>query len=253
MTDMTKADRDQLVRLAKNRAKQAEADVDARMAVLYTEVIDQMTAEYEVQDALWADAVIVAEEATAKANDQIRRKCAELGIPAGQAPQLHSMWSPRGRQFSNRERRAELEKLAKARLAALAKEAKVRINNAALQVEEQLILGGFESDAARAAFELLPSAEELMPRLSLQELGVTRWQPPEDIAGQLTTPMTTSGRLRRRVKRAIEANPDESDIDIARIAGIDVKTVAAFRREEVLAITRKSHTQSEPTQGAETV
>ena len=80
------------MRLAKNRAKQAEADVDARTAVLYTEVVDQMVAEYQAQDALWADVVIVAEEATAKANDQIRRKCAELGIPAGQAPQLHSMW-----------------------------------------------------------------------------------------------------------------------------------------------------------------
>ncbi len=237
MTDISKADQATLVRLAKNRAKQAEADVDARMAVLYTEVVDQMAAEYEAQDALWANAVIVAEEATAKANDQIRRKCAELGIPPGQAPQLHSMWTRRGYEFSSPMRRAELEKLAKTRLDALAKEAKVRINGAALQVEERLILGGFESEDAREAFKLMPTAEDLMPRLSLEDLGVTRWQPPEDIGAQLTTPMTTSGRLRRRVMRAIEANPHESDIDIARIAGIDVKTVAAFRIQEPSAIT----------------
>ena len=96
---------------------------------------------------------------------------------------------------------------------------------------------GLNPRMPEAAFEMMPTAEDLMPRLSLEDLGVTRWQPPEDIGAQLTTPMTTSGRLRRRVMRVIEANPHESDIDIARIAGIDVKTVAAFRIQEPSAIT----------------
>ena len=37
---MTKSDRNELIRLAKARAKQAERDVDARMAVCKAEVVD---------------------------------------------------------------------------------------------------------------------------------------------------------------------------------------------------------------------
>ena len=44
----------------------------------------------------------------------------------------------------------------------------------------------------------MPTVADLMPALSLQDLGVTRWQPPEDIAAQLTTPMTPAQRRQRR-------------------------------------------------------
>jgi hypothetical protein len=69
---MTKADRDALIRLAKLRAKQAEREAETREKVLLAEVIDQLTAEFEANDALWADVVIVAEEAAEKANAHIR-------------------------------------------------------------------------------------------------------------------------------------------------------------------------------------
>ena len=77
----------------------------------------------------------------------------------------------------------------------------------------------------------MPTVADLMPALSLQDLGVTRWQPPEDIAAQLTTPMTPAQRRQRQIRRAIEANPGASDRKIAEIAHCDHKTVAAHRRE----------------------
>lgn len=70
-----------------------------------------------------------------------------------------------------------------------------------------------------------------MPNLSLEDLGVKRWQPPEDIAAELTTPMTPAQRRKRQILRAIEANPGASDRKIAEIANCDHKTVAAHRRE----------------------
>ena len=68
-----------------------------------------------------------------------------------------------------------------------------------------------------------------MPSLSIEDLGVVRWQPPEDAATQLTTPLTPADRRRRRILRAIEANPTASDRKIAEITGVDHKTVAAHR------------------------
>lgn len=116
---MTKVERDRLIKLARVRAKQAEREAEARQATLLAEVQDQLTAEFDAHDKLWSDAVTVAEKALDKANAQIRLKCAELGIPAGEAPQLMMGWRSRSPSYTDRERRAELRKLAETRLYAL--------------------------------------------------------------------------------------------------------------------------------------
>lgn len=105
------------------------------------------------------------------------------------------------------------------------------INANLLRVEEQLILGGLDSDEAREFLASMPTVEQLMPALSLDDLGVVRWQPPEDAATQLTTPLTPTDRKRRQIRRAIEANPGASDRKIGEILGCDHKTVAAHRRK----------------------
>jgi hypothetical protein len=227
---MTKAERDQLVKLARLRAKQAEREAEARQATLLAEVQDLLTAEFDAHDRLWSDAVTVAEEALDKANAQIRLQCVDLGIPAGEAPQLSMGWRSRGPCYSDRERRAELRKLAETRLVALTKTAKAAIRDKLLDVETELIVGDLQSADAREFLASLPTVEALMPSLSIEDLGVVRWQPPEDAATQLTTPLTPADRRRRRILRAIEANPTASDRKIAEIAGCDHKTVAAHRR-----------------------
>lgn len=72
---ISKADRDQLIQIAKARAKQADREADARQQILRAEVVDLITAEYEARDKLWADAAVVAEEAAAKANAIIQARC----------------------------------------------------------------------------------------------------------------------------------------------------------------------------------
>ena len=89
---------------------------------------------------------------------------------------------------------------------------------------------GLESEDARAALAAMPTAEQLMPALSLDDLGVKTWQPPEGAAAALLEPSTPADRKRRKVRQAIEANPGASDREVARIAGCDHKTVAAIRR-----------------------
>jgi hypothetical protein len=235
---MTKTERDQLTRLARLRAKQAEREAEAREKVLLAEVQEQLTAEFDAHDALWRDAVVVAEEAAAKANTQIRVACADLGIPPAEAPQLELGWRARGPSYSDKSRRAELRKLAESRLTALTKTAKAAINDRVLEVETELIAGNLKSSEAREFLAKMPTAETLMPPLQLEDLGVVRWQPPEDAAAQLTTPLTPADRRRRRIRRAIEANPGVSDRKIAEIAGVDHKTVTAHReRGEIPSIS----------------
>ena len=97
MTDtnpMTNADRQALIRIAKARAKQAEREAETHEKILIVEVLDQMTAEFDARDALWSDAVTIAEEAAAKANAQIQARCAELGIPRKHAPGLEWAGGP---------------------------------------------------------------------------------------------------------------------------------------------------------------
>lgn len=228
---MTKADRDALIGIVRRRAKQAKAEAGQRELVLLAEVQDLVAAEFEARDEMWAEAVGIAEEYAAKANAQIVARCADLGIPAKDAPGVELGWRPRGRDYSDPHRRAELLKVAQRRLDALTSTAKVEIDAEALDAEEALVTGGLESDEARAVLESMPTPEQLMPSLTLDDLGVKRWQPPKGAASALLTPSTTADRKRRQVLRAIEANPGASNRRIAEIAAVDHKTVAKYRDE----------------------
>jgi hypothetical protein len=114
-------------------------------------------------------------------------------------------------------------------LTALTETAKTMIDRGLLDTETALTADSLESDDARAFLEAMPTAEQLMPSLSLDDLGVKHWQPPEGAASALLSPSTPADRKRRQILRAIEANPDASDRKIAEIAGCDHKTVAKYR------------------------
>lgn len=228
---MTKADRDNLIRLVRARARHAKAEAKQREKVLLSELLQELGAEYSARDEMWAEAVQIAEEAMAKANDQIRARCMDLGIPAKDAPSLHTGFVRKPWDRFGPDEQAKMLKRAQAKLAALTETAKVMIDAKALTVETALIAGGLESDEAKAVLEAMPTVEQLMPALTLDDVGVKHWHPPEGAASELMAPLTTAGRKRRRVRQAIEANPGTSDREIARLAGVDHKTVGKYRGE----------------------
>ena len=242
---LSKSDRDALIRIAKGRARQAKTEADKRQKVLLAEVEDLITAEFEARNELWAEAMKIAEEAVQRANEQIEASCADLGIPPRYAPSVSLGWNARSREFNDPGRRAELRKLAQARLTALTAEAKTAIDARVLDIEEKLITGGLESAEAREIVELMPSPEDLMPSLSLDQIGVKHWQPPTDAAAALLTPSTTVDRKRKKILRAIEANPDASNSRIAEIAGVDRKTVAKYRTGAAESLTAGDQVVSE--------
>ncbi len=228
---MNKSEREELLRLARQRAKVAKTKADEREKVLLAETEDLLAGEFEAEDRLWAEAVRIADEVVATANATIADRCAELGIPANHAPRLELAWRARSPEFRDPGRRAELRRVARTRLTALTTAAKSRIDEQLLETQTALLAGSLESGEAREFLERMPSPEEMMPALGLDGLGVQTWQPPEGAASMLVSPSTTGDRKRRRVLRAIEANPGASNRAIAQIAGVDHKTVAAYRRD----------------------
>ena len=103
------------------------------------------------------------------------------------------------------------------------------IDGEALDVETALLAGGLESEEARRVpgghadrRAAHAAAEPRRPRGG-------HWQPRRGRAGRLLATLTTADRRRRRVLRAIEANPGKSDREVARLAGVDRKTVAPTR------------------------
>ncbi|MBA3719850.1 MAG: hypothetical protein H0W95_06140, partial [Nocardioidaceae bacterium] len=130
---MTRADRGNLERLARKRAKVAKAMIGERVKALRSDVEDQLSADYSVDDEVWADITRQAASAVAKADAQIAAACRRIGVSEDLRPSLTLGWSGRG-ENALASRRTELRRLAHARLDAAAESAKVAIESSLLEV-----------------------------------------------------------------------------------------------------------------------
>ena len=244
---MSKTDRANLERLARKNAALAKTMIGERVKVLRSEVEDQLCAEYKFNDELWADINRKAAAEVAKADAEIAEICRRLGVPENLRPSIRIGWSGRG-ENGLASRRAELRKLAHARIDAAAESAKVAVETSLLQVETTLIRGGLETAEAAAFIDSMPTADQLLPSVDVAELDSGKgphetgelsklrsrlggWEPPQDAAGQLLTPSSGTDRESRRqaVAAALAANPDRSNREIARSVGVDHKTVGKLR------------------------
>jgi hypothetical protein len=231
---LSKSDRDQLVRLARQRARLAKQQVVERQKALIADVEDQLAAEYSSDEEIWRDITRQAKAEVEKADKRIADVCRSWGIPEEMRPHLNLSWYGRGSSGSA-ERRAELRRLAVARIESAGHSAKVTIDAKALDVETELVRDGLESAEAHAFLASMPSADDLMPRVDIGELDGKPerrpWEPDPKVTGQLLTPSGGSAREERRhaIERALTANPGASNREIARMVGVDHKTVGAAR------------------------
>lgn len=168
-TPMTKGERNELAKVARLRARVAGANVAQRQAELLAEIEEQLSAEYRFDDAAWADVTTEANRAIAEADAAVSQRCRDLGIPDRFRPSLTIGWYSRGENAAAA-RRTELRALAKARVEADAKAAKLVIANREADVLTEIIAGGLETDAARRFLDSIPTAHELMPAFTLAEL-----------------------------------------------------------------------------------
>jgi hypothetical protein len=167
--EMTRRDRDDLAKVARLRAKVARAEVTERQRTLLAAVEEQLSTEYTIDDAAWADITQAAKQAVSTADAQIAELCRQRGIPEQFRPELSISWYRRG-ENADVQRRAELRKTAQAKVAAAAEHAKLAIERRTSEVLTELLADGLTSGSARRFLESIPTPTELMPPVVVAEL-----------------------------------------------------------------------------------
>lgn len=167
---MTKAERADLHSLIKKRERVLKTAAEQRSAELLAEFERQSATIYNFDDdQVWETATREAKVAVEAAAEKIAEQCAQMGIPKEFAPTIYFGWTGRG-QNAVKERRDELRRAAKARIAALEAEAKAKIEKMSLDAQLALVSSGIESDAARAFIEAMPTVEVLMPTIDARHI-----------------------------------------------------------------------------------
>jgi hypothetical protein len=173
---LTKGQRDELGRLARRNEKLAKAAVQERVAELEVNLETQLASIYSFDDdEVWREVKEAGEAAVAvaqaEADGAIAERCEQLGIPDWARPRFAAgvVWTGRGENAAA-ERRVELRRVGKARIAAFAKKAVAEIERRSVAWQTRLIAGGLESDEARRLLEEMPTAEQLMPAVDVAEL-----------------------------------------------------------------------------------
>ena len=164
---MTKGEREDLVRLIKQRERVAKTAAEQRSAAMLAEFERQVSATHAfATDEVWQAAAQAAFDAAKEASKKILARSLELGIPAEFAPQISFNWIQRG-ENAYAVRRQELRRVAKAEIETVEKLARVQIEAQSVQAQTEVIAHGLTSEAAIAFLQSMPAIEKLMPPLDL--------------------------------------------------------------------------------------
>jgi hypothetical protein len=162
---MTKSERDDLVRLVKQREKLAKSAAEQRSAMMLADFEREIAAIHTFdKNEIWRAAMAAGLEAAQKANETVVAEATRLGIPPEFHPKINWHWQSRG-ENAYRERRSELRRVAAAEIAAMEKTARVQIEARSIEAQTEIIANGLDSEAAIAFLEKLPPIETMMPAL----------------------------------------------------------------------------------------
>jgi hypothetical protein len=165
---MTSRERSDLMGIVRRREKLAQKQVDVRASELMADFEHQMASIYEWNDdAVWAEAVKTAHEATAEADAKVAARCKELGIPDEFRGGISAHWSHRG-QNAIGARQTELRRVARTQVEALSKTAKHAIEEGAVAAMEHLAASGLKSAEAQTFLAAMPTPDDLMPTLNVE-------------------------------------------------------------------------------------
>ena len=166
---MTKAERLELGKVVRLRAKVAKDDADAQGRRLLADFEAQLAARYPENNPAWAEITATARAAVEAADAQIAQLCRNFGIPEEFRPGISCNWYSRG-ESAEKQRRTELRAVAQREVAARVQTAKVTIDRRAAALLSDLAAHGLETEHAKAFLEQLPSVDDLIPRLGLSEV-----------------------------------------------------------------------------------
>lgn len=171
---MSRTDRETLVKIARQRERVAKSEAKERAARLMADFEQMMDRRYRYdENDIWEKAVEIAHKTVVESNRQIAEECKRLGIPDQFAPKLSMGWASAGRNASKAER-IEMRRIAQRELDAAEKAARTAIERQSVQTQEKIMIGGLTTESARQFLEAMPTAESLMPALSLERVDALR-------------------------------------------------------------------------------
>jgi hypothetical protein len=167
---MTKGEREDLIRLIKQRERVAKTAAEQRSAAMLAQFEQQVSATYTfATNDVWRASVEAVREAAMSASAKIEAECDALGIPKEFQPGLSFSWAQRG-ENAFEARRSELRRLARAEIDAMEKVARVQIEQASVQAQTEVIANGLTSEAAIAFLRNMPAIETMMPALDITSI-----------------------------------------------------------------------------------
>lgn len=167
---MTRTEREDLKKLARDRARVAKADCDRRTADLKAMFEKQLIAVYDYnRDEVWKKAVEEASKAVDAAQEEISRRCEQLGIPAELAPRVTFTWERTG-PYAVASQQQGLRRAAYKRIEAMERTAKHEIDRRLLDIQTELVTDGLTSGRAVEFLRSMPSVDALMPEINLLEI-----------------------------------------------------------------------------------
>jgi hypothetical protein len=122
-----------------------------------------------VDHEAWKTSRKTVEERVKAPDDELAKRCAELGIPERFRPSIDWHWSGRG-ENGIADRRTELGRVAQTRIDERVKRAKVEIERRSVDLQTELAADGLETEQAKTFLASMPTIEELMPTLIFKEL-----------------------------------------------------------------------------------
>lgn len=162
MGGMSRTERNDLIGLARRRARVAKQDVEALAKAQIAEVEEQLAATFAADDVRWKDAIERTQKAVDELNQRISAELASEGLPKRFHPAAGVAWRQRG-ESSEPARRGELRRLARARIDEKLARSKADIDRAVVRVEADL-LAVTTGDEAKEYLLGMPSADELLPK-----------------------------------------------------------------------------------------
>jgi len=162
MNAMLKSEREDLQRLVRQREKVLKSAARQRSVELLADFENQMGQEYSFdQDEVWAEAARLTKAIVDKAQEQIKARCREIGIPDRFAPGLEFGWRNRGYENLIAKRRTELRRMAQTQIAVQEQKAAVQIELSCLDAQTNLATAGLTSEAARGFIETCQQSKRL--------------------------------------------------------------------------------------------
>jgi hypothetical protein len=167
--EMTRADRLELCKVVRQRARVLQADAKRRQAAQLADVERQLSDKFSISHQAWEKITAEAQAHIEAVVAAIATKCAEMGVDQNLRPHIGLSWFSRG-ENAEASRRSELRKAAQTKIESDAQNYRFQIEKWAADFLMRLSAGALRSSEAQAFLTSIPDLEALMPVLSIDTL-----------------------------------------------------------------------------------